>query len=331
MNRLIKMNLVLVIASLVTLSSCSQASETPVENSVQSPTSTATTHGDDVVQLCEKLTAKVKEFKWKIEPCKDITWVASGKSVEGSPLIYAEFGNPQAKNTTLILSMVHPDEITPLFTGIQLAHWMKEHHSELNETRVVIAPLVNPDGLFRKKLTRMNARGVDINRNFMTKDWETQALKAWKTKYKSDPRRFPGSAPNSEPETAFQEFLIEKFQPRKILTIHAPLNHLDYDGPSALSLAKFPREYVRECLKLRSRLKAVSTGFFPGSLGNRAGQELGIPTITLELPSADPRKAPAYWKKFQSGIRSMIEFRIDAASLKEQNDHKSASLSPPVK
>jgi protein MpaA len=85
---------------------------------------------------------------------------------------------------------------------------------------------------------------------------------------------------------------------------------MDYDGPTALSLAKFPRQYVRECLKLRSRLKAITSGFFPGSLGNFAGQELGIPTLTLELPTSDSRKAEAYWKKFSQGIKTMIEFVV---------------------
>jgi protein MpaA len=106
--------------------------------------------------------------------------------------------------------------------------------------------------------------------------------------------------------------LIQRIRPQKILSIHAPLNFMDYDGPgaSALALARFPKEYIQQCTKLRKQLKAVAGGFFPGSLGNYAGQELGIPTLTLELPSADPGKASVYWKKFQTGIRTMIEHRV---------------------
>jgi protein MpaA len=61
---------------------------------------------------------------------------------------------------------------------------------------------------------------------------------------------------------------------------------------------------------LQRELKAKSTGYFPGSLGNYAGRELGIPTITLELPTADATKAEAYWKKFSQGVRSMIQFTM---------------------
>jgi protein MpaA len=85
---------------------------------------------------------------------------------------------------------------------------------------------------------------------------------------------------------------------------------MDYDGPTYLSLARFPGQYVRECLKLRSRLKATSSGFFPGSLGNFAGQEMGIPTLTLELPTADALKAQSYWNQFSKGITVTIQYVV---------------------
>lgn len=268
-----------------------------------------------VKKWCEAARIEIEKLNWKIDPCEgkggSIPWRVGGSSVEGRPLVFAEFGDPNAGgNTTLVLSAVHGDEITPLYLGIQLAHWLVEHRGDYGNAHVVIAPMINPDGFYRKPRTRTNAHGVDVNRNFPTKDWEKQALKTWRVKYRSDPRRYPGTVPRSEPETQFQEELIRMSKPQKILAVHSPLNHLDYDGPSSIALSKFPRDYVRECLKLRARLKAVSTGFFPGSLGNYAGQELGIPTLTLELPSADSRKAKAYWEKFSQGIKTMIQFEV---------------------
>ena len=263
-----------------------------------------------VSELCGNLQKSFTHFSWKVEACDGIDWKVGGMSVEGRPLIYSEFGNPDSKNTTLIFSLVHADEITPLYLGMQLAQYVKHHAGTYENAHIIIAPVVNPDGFFRTPRTRMNARGVDINRNFLTSDWGAHALRAWKIKYKSDPRRFPGSVARSEPETIFQEDLIKKFHPQKILTVHSPLNFIDYDGPTPISLAKFSKDYVVECLRLRSKLKATSTGFFPGSLGNYAGQELGIPTITLELPSADPKKARQYWLTFSAGIDTMINYRI---------------------
>lgn len=267
-----------------------------------------------IPELCSQLKSSLAAMKWKIEPCKEVDWKSLGTSVRGTPLVYAEYGEANAPNTTLVLTMVHGDEVTPLYLGIQIAHWVRENIATLGNTRVVVAPLVNPDGFFSQPRTRVNARGVDVNRNFKTQDWEGRALKLWKSNFHKNPRRFPGNTPNSEPETMFQVALLEKFKPQKILSVHAPLNFMDYDGPTTLSLARFPREYVRECLKLRTSLKAVSGGFYPGSLGNRAGRELGIPTLTLELPTADASKAQSYWETFKSGIRTMIEFKVPEVS-----------------
>ncbi len=259
---------------------------------------------------CEQADGAVKDLKWNVSACEGLSWEIWGHSVQGRPLVYASFGDPAARNTTLVFSMVHGDEVTPLYVGLKLAQWMRENQSRFPGTRIVIAPLVNPDSFYRKPRTRTNARGVDVNRNLPTADWNANALKFWKTKFSSNPRRYPGRKAGSEPETEFQVELIKKVQPQKILSIHAPLNFMDYDGPSNLTLARFPKEYVRECLKLRSRLKAVSGGFFPGSLGNYAGQERGIPTLTLELPTANADKADLYWQRFSTGIQTMIEFAV---------------------
>jgi protein MpaA len=276
----------------------------------ESPARFAAASPEVMTKWCSDLKSEIKRLKWTIDPCVDgVQWKFGGVSNEGRSLVYTEFGNAQASNVTLILTMVHGDEITPLYIGLEVIHWLKEHESELKDSRVIVAPLVNPDGFYRAPKTRMNAHGVDVNRNFATKDWEAGAKK-WKTAFRSDPRRFPGSAPRSEPETIFQEELIRIFTPQKIMSVHSPLNHMDYDGPSALSLNKFPREYVHECIRLQRELKAKSTGYFPGSLGNYAGRELGIPTITLELPTADGAKAEAYWNKFSQGIRNMIQFSM---------------------
>lgn len=278
-----------------------------------SPTPSNTIQSMD--EWCKAVQTSVQKFKWTVEACKDVSWKQGGASVQGRPIPYAEFGDPKAANTTLVFAMVHGDEITPLFIGLQLAHWLKENEKSLKSTRVILAPLVNPDGFFRAPRTRMNANGVDVNRNFATSDWQAHALRAWAIKYHKDPRRYPGNEPRSEPETIFQEEMIKQFKPQKIISVHSPLNFLDYDGPLAtsLSLDKFPKEYVQSCLLLRKRVKATSSGFFPGSLGNFAGQEMGIPTLTLELPTADPRKADAYWKKFSQGIRTAIEFVVEPA------------------
>ena len=264
---------------------------------------------------CGDVQGAVDALHWKVQACgADTRWQEGGRSTEGRLLPYAEYGDKQAPNVTLVFALVHGDENTPLYLSLRLAHWLTENEKALKGTHVILAPMVNPDGFFHVPKRRVNAHGVDVNRNFATHDWQASALRSWAIKYHKDPRRYPGNEPRSEAETIFQEELIKKFKPQKIISIHSPLNFLDYDGPSAssMSLEKFSKEYVQECVELRKTVKAKSSGFFPGSLGNFAGQELGIPTLTLELPTADPKKAEAYWKKFSEGIRAAIEFQMDS-------------------
>ena len=272
---------------------------------------------------CHEVRGAVRKLNWKLDPCHSkLNWKSLGTSVQGRPLVYIEFGNPQAENTTLIFSTVHGDEITPLYVGLQLVSWIQERLPELDQnTRIIVAPLVNPDGFFRAPKTRMNARGIDVNRNFATQDWNERALTSWKKKFKSDPRRFPGHVAGSEPETRFQEELIHKIKPQKILSIHSPLNFLDYDGPSQLTLDQFPSDYAKSCERLKKTLNAISGGYYPGSLGNYAGRELGIPTVTIELPSADPRKAEKYWQQFLRGIKTVIHFNVPKYSSKQLEEN----------
>lgn len=263
---------------------------------------------DEIVRFCRDIDKQMEAFKWGISACKaGVTYKIGGKSVRARPLIYAEFGNPKSSNRTLILSMVHGDEITPLYLALQVLELLAKDYPEKSDFRVIVAPLVNPDSFFRKPRTRVNANGVDVNRNFATEDWEAKALTAWKGRFKSNPRRFPGQRPDSEPETMFQKHLIDQYKPDKIISIHAPLNVMDYDGPNQLTLAGFPKEYSEQINKLKTKIGAKSTGYFPGSLGNYAGNNRAIPTFTLELPSSNPKLAETYWKKFQSGIKAVIE------------------------
>ena len=69
---------------------------------------------DPVVEKwCSELGTAMKGFRWQLEGCKFKDWKVAGKSVKGRPLVYAEFGDVNSKNTTLVLAMVHGDEITP--------------------------------------------------------------------------------------------------------------------------------------------------------------------------------------------------------------------------
>ena len=171
----------------------------------------------------------------------------------------------------LLLGGIHGDELT---AAAIVFEWMQALQTPVAQSfHWHVAPVVNPDGLLAPKPQRVNANGVDLNRNFPTPGWEQDAKRYWMKTTGSDPRRFPGQSPLSEPESRWLNAEIERFKPHVIISVHAPFGVLDFDGP-----AKPPRQF--------GRLYYSRVGVYPGSLGNYGGMHKNVPVITIELPNA---------------------------------------------
>jgi murein peptide amidase A len=268
-----------------------------------------------IKKYCSELEKKFAEYKWGRPSCEHFKWNHVRNSNLGTPLIWTVFGdesNPTAlTNTTLILCGVHGDEITPVKFCWDLIRELNSGHT-FNDKVVVVAPLVAPDSFFRPKPTRTNGRGVDVNRNFPTKDWSTDAVKRWKQAYNGDTRKFPGATPASEQETIFQMNLILRYKPNKIISVHAPLTLLDYDGPSLKAESgKSAKELLEQMSKRSSGYKVSNYPIFPGSLGNWAGKEKHIPTYTLELPNTNHSETDKFWSLFKEAMVFAIENKIN--------------------
>jgi len=84
---------------------------------------------------------------------------------------------------------------------------------ELQTTRLVVVPCVNPDGIWygqsENGIGRCNGQGIDINRDF---DYYWQ--------YSSDSKYHTGSAPFSTPEARILRDLVLKEKPDIILDFH---------------------------------------------------------------------------------------------------------------
>ena len=275
-----------------------------------------------VTELCNAVDRQFIQFSWEKKPCGLIPWETDYKTVKNNPLLYATFGS--GPETTVIISGVHPDELTPIPIAFRLARYLHTNPEIVpKNSKVIVAPLVNPDGFLLKVPVRINSNGIDLNRNFLTLDWFEKAQVIWEQRRKKLLTHFPGHLPNSEVETIFQIQLIDRFKPLKIMSIHAPLGFLDYDGPgdgerpeqSDFDLKA--KELVVAVSQKSKNYKVVDYRFYPGSLGNYAGHERLIPTVTLELESTDPTKINSYWNQFLPGILESIKYNLPDASLKE--------------
>ncbi|VAX09105.1 hypothetical protein MNBD_GAMMA26-2287 [hydrothermal vent metagenome] len=196
-------------------------------------------------------------------------------SVNGTPILaktYPPLPARQPQARVMLLGGIHADELSSVSIVFKWMRVLNKYHSGLFHWRVI--PALNPDGLLRRKAQRMNANGVDLNRNFPTPDWKQRALTDyWVERTGRNPRRYPGPEPLSEPESLWLAKEIERFQPDVIVSVHAPFGVVDFDGPP----------YGPDKL---GRLRLNMLGTYPGSLGNYAGVQKNIPVVTIELKSA---------------------------------------------
>jgi murein peptide amidase A len=259
----------------------------------------------EIIHLCSELDKKFLHYNWGKSDCENDSWNFVRKSAKGFPLVWRLFGDENSaslNNTTLILCGVHGDEITPIKFCWDLMNELRQGQ-QFSDKLIIVAPLVTPDSFLLSKPTRTNAFGVDVNRNFPTTDWKRDAQKKWKEVYRKDKRKFPGHRSGSEQETIFQMNLIKRYKPNKVISVHAPLTLLDYDGPSLRAHdGKSAKDLLEAMSQKSSGYKVSNYPIFPGSLGNWAGKENHIPTYTLELPNSNPAETDKFWLLFKEAV-----------------------------
>lgn len=209
----------------------------------------------------------------------------AGRSVRGQPLLLRDYPATPAQTPPrriLLLGGIHGDELSSVSVTFQWMQKLEQQRSRPFAWRVI--PCANPDGLMSRPASRVNARGVDLNRNFPSADWARKALAYWTQRTGKDPRRYPGPSSLSEPETRWLQQQLHEFRPDAVVSIHAPYGLLDFDGPEQ------PPKRV-------GHLRLHRLGTYPGSLGNFAGIDIGLPVVTLELPNAGimPTAAQSEW------------------------------------
>lgn len=220
-------------------------------------------------RACDEFYARLPNVSWAL--CQGAgLQLSEGRSVKGRPIYVRDVQPATPRLRVLVIGGMHGDELSSASVAL---HWIRLAQGTNEPIHWRFVPALNPDGLFDKPARRVNANGVDLNRNFPTPNWEHDAAVYWEKRTRKDPRRWPGRQPLSEPESRFLHDEMQRFKPNLIVSIHAPYGVLDFDGP-----IEPPRRL--------GRLYLDQVGIFPGSLGNYGGVHKGMPVVTIELPSA---------------------------------------------
>lgn len=160
----------------------------------------------------------------------------------------------------LIIGVFHGEEPQGDFV---INKYLNEADFSNHRNHLYFIPCLNPWG--KERGLRINKNGVDLNRNYPTSNW---------VKTEKD-ENFSGEKAASESETRAMMQLLDVLQPNIILTLHAPLKCVNYDGPAqqlAEKIAQFCAYPVVSDLGYPT----------PGSFGTYCGIERNIPTVTLE-------------------------------------------------
>lgn len=194
----------------------------------------------------------------------------------------------------LLIGGVHGDEPEGYYL---VERYLDEQFYENlhGKASLYIIPRLNPDGCASAE--RTNSRGVDLNRNMPTKDWNQEARA---------PRYYPGKDAGSEAETQILIKFIEEIEPHAIITAHSWNPMINYNGPC--------KKLAEHMAKFNGYIIADDIGYpTPGSLGTWAGWERKIPTITLEIQKDSTEEE--VWKTHGAALKEALLFAAENKDL----------------
>ncbi|MFN8792208.1 MAG: DUF2817 domain-containing protein [Bdellovibrionales bacterium] len=211
------------------------------------------------------------------------TWglTASGKDLELLQNVHRKDERPY-----LFIGGVHGDEPEGVRLAEEFCLWLK-NHSTLDDHPWILIPCLNGDGYARRQ--RTNANGVDLNRNFPSRDWAPSTEKN---------RYYPGPRANSEPEVQKLVELIQSRNPKVIFHFHSWKPCIVYTGapgrPFAEILTRGNPYEAREDIGYPT----------PGSLGQYGWLEHRIPVVCLE--EQEHGDLDQVWPHFREGLQALI-------------------------
>jgi len=226
------------------------------------------------------------------------TTYSIGTSVKGRPITAYQFGN--GSSMVLYIAAMEGNEQN---SANLLQQWIPDIDANPGKIpsyrTLVVIPQINPDGYAAD--TRLNADGIDLNRNFPSNNWQTQVTEPLAdTVWTND----GGPYPLSEPESRALANFYEAHKPRLTLTMHSHGGIVEAnDAGDSIALGT---KYAS-----LADYRAIPTyaigNFFDytttGAFEDWANDKFGLPVLEVELESATAdeysRNLPALWAMAQ--------------------------------
>ncbi len=192
-----------------------------------------------------------------------VVWYTYGKSLDGRSLEYTQIGS--GEHHVLVVGSLVGTEPEGVAVAESLADHLTRFPQRIDNLQVTIVRNPNPDGMAKR--TAGNARGVLLDRNFLTVGWRRLGDKNNATS---------GREPESEPESKALADLFGDVRPERVIILSTTTGQgtLRFVGP-AETLA---RQVARD-----GELKLVQNDpqQASGSLATYSGTDRGLATMVF--------------------------------------------------
>lgn len=200
-----------------------------------------------------------------------------GYSAQGRAINAYHFGG--SGSSVVYTGAIHGNEVS---TKYLMDRWIQEIDANPGRIpankRIIVVPAINPDGLARG--TRVSSRGVDLNRNFATSDWQKDVQHV-------NGQPFPGGGGESgmsEPETKVIAGFISQQRPELVLSYHSVANLVISNGAGQANARA--SQYASMSGYRLSPGDGSEFGYaITGTADSYYGEVLGVPSLVIELGS----------------------------------------------
>ncbi|HSS43483.1 MAG TPA: M14 family zinc carboxypeptidase [Solirubrobacterales bacterium] len=194
-----------------------------------------------------------------------------GHSAQGRPIELRQTGDPQWSGELLVFGCIHGDECAA--SGVEPVSSLTAGCPDPNSD-IYFVPNLDPDGTAAG--SRLNARGVDLNRNFNAR---------WGPLGRPGAPEYSGPRPFSEPETRLAARIIRALEPAATIWFHQYRGERPFVRAWGQSMAG-----ARHFAAL-ARMPFRAMRWPSGTAPNWQNSHFAAPAFVIELPqgAVDPR------------------------------------------